>query len=130
MFGLERGEHLDRLRVALLRMLALTTNTVAQVFLLMVGPQKMRTALTHRLIRDVDRLLYQEIAARRRVTDLEVRTDVLSMLLKAQHEDGRHELITLLLAGHETTASGLAWAVERLNRTPRRAVATGRRNTR
>ena len=125
-FGLERGEHLDRLRAALLRMLALTTNTFAQMFLLMVGPQKMRTALTHRLLRDVDRLLYQEIVARRRVTDLEIRTDVLSMLLKAQHEDGRpmsdqevrDELITLLLAGHETTASGLAWAVERIIRHP------------
>lgn len=48
------------------------------------------------------------------------------MLLKAQHEDGRQmsekevrdELITLLLAGHETTASGLAWAVERIIRHP------------
>jgi cytochrome P450 len=86
----------------------------------------MRTAATHRLLRQVDRLLYQQIAARREVGDLDERTDVLSMLLKAQHDDGRpmsdnevrDELMTLLLAGHETTASGLAWAVERIIRHP------------
>jgi cytochrome P450 len=86
----------------------------------------MRTALTHRLLREVDRLLYEEIAARRQADDLDKRTDVLSMLLQAKHADGepmsdreiRDELITLLLAGHETTASGLAWAVERIIRHP------------
>ena len=54
------------------------------------------------------------------------RDDVLSMLLAARHEDGspmspqelRDELMTLLVAGHETTASELAWAFERLVRTP------------
>ena len=55
-----------------------------------------------------------------------VRDDVLAMLLEARHEDGspmspvelRDELMTLLVAGHETTASELAWAFERLARTP------------
>jgi cytochrome P450 family 135 len=125
-FGLERGERLDRLRVALRRMLALTTNAFAQMMLLVVGPQQMRTTLARRLLREVDRLLYEEIAARRQVDDLQERTDVLSMLLQAKHADGhpmddreiRDELITLLLAGHETTASGLAWAVERIIRHP------------
>jgi cytochrome P450 len=125
-FGLERGQSMDRLREALQRMLAVTTNALAQMFLLLVGPQKMRTALTHRLLAEVDRLLHEEITTRRRQEDLETRTDVLSMLLKAEHEDGhpmsdqeiRDELITLLLAGHETTASGLAWAVERIIRHP------------
>ncbi|WP_163706135.1 cytochrome P450 [Mycobacterium timonense] len=125
-FGLERGQSMDRLRQALQRTLALTTNGVAQFFLLLVGPRKMRTAVTHRLLADVDRLLYEEIATRRRQADLDARTDVLSMLVKAEHEDGnpmsdqeiRDELITLLLAGHETTASGLAWAVERIIRHP------------
>jgi cytochrome P450 len=59
-------------------------------------------------------------------TDLEERDDVLSLLLQARHEDGspmadeelRDELMTLLVAGHETTASSLAWAVERSVRTP------------
>jgi cytochrome P450 len=39
-FGLERGQSMDRLRQALQRMLALTTHAVAQIFLLLVGPQK------------------------------------------------------------------------------------------
>ena len=51
---------------------------------------------------------------------------MLSLLLQARHEDGspmsdeelRDELMTLLVAGHETTASSLAWAVERSVRTP------------
>ena len=55
------------------------------------------------------------------------RDDVLSLLLGAEHEDGspmtdvelRDQLLTLLTAGHETTATGLSWAFERLTRTPR-----------
>ncbi|WP_076051241.1 cytochrome P450 [Mycobacterium colombiense] len=125
-FGLERGQSMDRLRHALQRMLALTTHAVAQMFLLVAGPQKLRTALTNKLLAEVDRLLHDEIVTRRRQEDLGSRTDVLSMLLKAKHEDGnpmsdkeiRDELVTLLLAGHETTASGLAWAVERIIRHP------------
>lgn len=125
-FGLERGQSMDRLRHALQRMLALTTHAIAQMFLLVAGPQKLRTALTNTLLAEVDRLLHDEIATRRRQEDLDSRADVLSMLLKATHEDGnpmsdkeiRDELVTLLLAGHETTASGLAWAVERIIRHP------------
>jgi cytochrome P450 len=75
----------------------------------------------------VDELLYAEIADRRAADDQEERDDVLSLLLGARHEDGspmtdtelRDELMTLLTAGHETTATGLAWAFERLLRTPR-----------
>jgi cytochrome P450 family 135 len=71
----------------------------------------------------VDVLIYQEIAERRAQPD-DARSDVLSMLLRARDEQGeamsdvelRDELITLLLAGHETTATGLAWAFERLVR--------------
>ena len=56
------------------------------------------------------------------------------MLLAARHEDGspmtdaelRDELMTLLVAGHETTASELAWAFERLAREPRGAAPAGR----
>ena len=58
--------------------------------------------------------------------DLEERDDILSLLLQARHEDGspmsdeelRDELMTLLVAGHETTATALAWAIERLVRHP------------
>src|SRR5204862_1141483 len=67
-----------------------------------------------------------EIAERRRAGDLEERDDILSLLLQARHEDGspmsdielRDELMTLLVAGHETTANALAWAIERLIRHP------------
>src|SRR3954447_18392250 len=70
----------------------------------------------------VDRLL----ARARRDEDLEERSDVLALLVQARHEDGSpmhrdeiaDELLTLLAAGHETTAATLAWAVERLRRHP------------
>jgi len=79
-----------------------------------------------RALAAVDELIYAEIADRRAAPD-EDRDDVLSLLLRARHEDGsrmadselRDELMTLLTAGHETTATGLAWAFERLLRTPR-----------
>jgi cytochrome P450 len=80
-----------------------------------------------RALAAVDELIYAEIADRRAAPDGEDRDDVLSLLLRARHEDGssmtdselRDELMTLLTAGHETTATGLAWAFERLVRTPR-----------
>jgi cytochrome P450 family 135 len=80
-----------------------------------------------RALAAVDELIYAEIAERRAAGDYDERDDVLSLLLRARHEDGspmtdtelRDELMTLLTAGHETTATGLAWAFERLLRTPR-----------
>ena len=77
-----------------------------------------------RALAAVDELIYAEIADRRAEPEGD---DVLSLLLRARHEDGsamtdtelRDELMTLLTAGHETTATGLAWAFERLLRTPR-----------
>src|SRR5215210_8706741 len=79
-----------------------------------------------RALAAVDELIYAEIAERRAADDAEQRDDVLSMLLEARHEDGspmsdielRDELMTLLVAGHETTASALAWGFERIARTP------------
>jgi cytochrome P450 len=76
--------------------------------------------------RAVDQLIFSEIADRREQPDLEEREDVLSMLLQARDEDGnpmtdlelRDELVTLLVAGHETTATALAWAFELLMRNP------------
>jgi len=69
-----------------------------------------------------DAVIYAEIAARRRVADLAGRTDVLSKLLAAAPEQTdaelRDHLVTLLLAGHETTASTLAWAFHDLARRP------------
>lgn len=77
-------------------------------------------------VRAIDAVLLAEIAERRDASDLEERTDILSMLLGAVAEDGtpltdrelRDELMTLLLAGHETTATALSWAFELLFRHP------------
>jgi cytochrome P450 len=74
----------------------------------------------------LDRPTYAVIAARRAATDLDERRDILSLLLQARTEEGdgltdhelRDELITLVLAGHETTANTLAWTWERLVRAP------------
>src|SRR5271165_3237017 len=74
----------------------------------------------------LDGLIYEEIARRRGEGDLGDRSDIHSLLLQARDEDGlgmtdqelRDELVTLLLAGHETTATAIAWAVERLVRHP------------
>jgi cytochrome P450 len=85
-----------------------------------------------RLRERIDELLYEEIRRRRTelgrapVAGAEPRDDVLSLLLGARGEDGRglsdaelrDQLITMLLAGHETTSSALAWAFERLLRHP------------
>ncbi|HUN78285.1 MAG TPA: cytochrome P450 [Solirubrobacteraceae bacterium] len=87
----------------------------------------------------VDEMLFEEIERKREDPNLTQRPDILSMLLQARDEEGRamsdeelrDQLITLLLAGHETTASGLAWLLERTLRTPavhtrlREAVAEG-----
>jgi cytochrome P450 len=77
----------------------------------------------------LDEFIYEEIALRRAeiAGGTEEHDDVLSLLLEARHDDGspmsdeelRDELVTVLGAGHETTATGLAWAMEQLLRTPR-----------
>jgi cytochrome P450 len=84
-----------------------------------VGGQRLALA-------QLDRPIYEVIRQRRAASDLAQRGDIMSVLLTAPTEDGvplsdrelRDELITLLLAGHETTANSLAWAFERLTRNP------------
>ncbi|HUB36227.1 MAG TPA: cytochrome P450 [Solirubrobacteraceae bacterium] len=74
----------------------------------------------------LDGLIHEEIARRREQPDLAERQDILSLLLLARDEQGqgmtdgelRDELVSLLLAGHETTATSTAWAIERLVRHP------------
>ena len=74
----------------------------------------------------LDEEVYAEIARRRAMADLGERKDILSLLMQARDEEGaamqdselRDELVTLLLAGHETTATTVAWAIERLVRHP------------
>jgi cytochrome P450 len=87
----------------------------------------------------LDRFTYPVITARRAAADLEERNDILSLIMRARTEEGepltdrelRDELLTLALAGFETTANSLAWTWERLVRSPvayerlREAVRSG-----
>jgi cytochrome P450 len=126
-FGAREGEGLAELRGALRRYLELLSDPRQLLPVVLVGPERVRRLPWIRRAMDrVDRSIHTGIAARRRAADLDERDDILSMLIAARHEDGspmsdaeiRDELLTLLTAGHETTATSLAWAVERLARHP------------
>jgi cytochrome P450 len=126
-FGVPERDRIERLRSALV--------SVIDMQMIFVMPSVLRRDLGpfspwgqfQRRLKAADALLYEEIARRRTETDLEERTDVLSLLLRACDEDGqpmtdvelRDELMTMLLAGHETTATGLAFAFDLLLRNPR-----------
>jgi len=126
-FGVDEGERLNRLRDQLRRTLNMLAHPRRAIFMVMLGPDRLRRFPPfRRQMERVDHLLYEEISARRGAADLAERDDILSLLLQARHEDGkpmsdrelRDELMTLLVAGHETTATGLSWAVELLARHP------------
>jgi cytochrome P450 len=130
-FGLDPGPRLDALREGLGDVLAFGDRPISLTppdpegllskVLVHIGP----FAEFVRLQQETDALLFELIDERRNGNGQ--RDDVLAMLLEARHEDGspmsdqelRDELMTLLVAGHETTASSLAWAFERLAREPR-----------
>jgi hypothetical protein len=124
-FGLDEGARLERLRAGLTDVLAIGVSPVS-----LLPPLQRdlgRFSPWRRFVRTraaVDAELFALIEERR--ADATERDDVLSLLLAARHEDGspmspqelRDELMTLLVAGHETTASELAFAFERLVRNP------------
>ncbi|HEU4975673.1 MAG TPA: cytochrome P450 [Baekduia sp.] len=122
----ERGTPEARLRSAVKSVLNLSTKPIAQVMELLNVGRDEPVGLTKLALRALDVPTYEVIASRRRTADLAERRDILSMLLQATTEEGEHltdrelrdELLTLVLAGHETTANSLAWAWERLTRTP------------
>jgi cytochrome P450 len=126
-FGVHDRERMDPLRAALRDFLDLTTDPRFLLPVVLIGPERIRriSAFRRRIDR-VDELIYAEIAERRLAEDLAGRDDILSVLAAARHEDGspmsdveiRDELLTLLVAGHETTATALSWAMERLTRHP------------
>jgi cytochrome P450 len=133
-FGVTDAER----RAALGRRLAalLTDTASAGLQLAVLMSQRFRRApdpLTrlNALRRDIDAMLDQEIAERR----ADPREDILSMLVAARFDDGealsdaeiRDQLMTLLLAGHETTATGLAWTFDLLVRHPE-AIENARRD--
>ncbi|MQA74811.1 MAG: cytochrome P450 [Solirubrobacterales bacterium] len=124
-FGLEPGERLDLLRARLTEVLDWGARPVGLLPPLQrelggFGPW----ARFKELRAEVDAPVYELIAERR--ADHAERDDLLAMLLDARHTDGspmsddelRDELMTLLVAGHETTASQLSWAFQRLARAP------------
>jgi cytochrome P450 len=121
-FGLDSGERLDAMRDRLTGILQFGARPGSMLPVLQRG-KAWRGFLRGR--DEADAMIYETIDERRRDADAD-RDDVLAMLLDARHEDGspmsrlelRDELMTLLVAGHETTASELAWAFERLTRTP------------
>ncbi len=126
-FGVTEGERLRLLRERLRSMLEDVTRPTTMAMMALLGPSRMKyvVRLTGAL-KPVDEVVYAEIRERRGSEDLAGREDILSLLLQARHEDGspmgdeelRDELMTLLVAGHETTATALSWAVERLLRHP------------
>jgi cytochrome P450 len=128
-FGVADGPRLARLRGLLTGVLEATASPFTQLIGLATrrfggrGPW----AKFEGELKAVDELLYSEIAERRAADDLEERDDILSVLIQARFEDGegmsdvdlRDQLLTLLLAGHETTATALAWTFDLLLRHPR-----------
>jgi cytochrome P450 len=138
-FGFDDGPRLDSTRAALTRLLAYGDSPLTLIpppvgedtrtqegqdlaFRMLNRAGPLKGFLDNRA--EVDRRVFELIAERREAD--EDRDDVLSLLLGARHEDGspmsdeelRDELMTLLVAGHETTATTLAWAFERLSREP------------
>jgi cytochrome P450 len=127
-FGVEDPARRERLRGLLVRLLEVTSSPRAQVIGLLsrrldrIGPY----GRLLRLMEDVDAALFEQIAERRGDPGAGDRDDILSLLVEARFEDGepmsdseiRDQLMTLLLAGHETTATALAWAFDLLFRSP------------
>ena len=126
-FGIHADDRRERMSRLLVRLLQVATRPVGMVPIW----REMRGRFSpvrpfYEALDAVDAALYEEIAERRVAPDLEERDDMLSLLCLARDEDGepmtdvelRDELLTLLTAGHETTATTLAWACERLVRTP------------
>ncbi len=122
----DRGTVEHRLRQTVKGLVTASTRPGAQLTELLnigrkeaVGPMRLGLSI-------LDRATYPVIEQRRLASDLGERHDILSLLLQARTESGealsnkelRDELLTLVLAGHETTANSLAWAWERLVRTP------------
>jgi len=124
-FGLERGAQLDRLRELLTGALEFGDSPLSLIpFAQRAFAGRGPAGRFQRLRAQADELIFELIEERRAEgADGE---DVLALLLAARHEDGsemtreelRDELMTALVAGHETTASQLAWAFERISREP------------
>ncbi len=127
-FGVSDPDRLQKLRNLLGKVLSDTAAPAAQLATLVTRrvPDHGPWARFQALLRAVDEPLYAEIAERRADPGLGERDDILSALVEARFDDGegmsdselRDQLMTLLLAGHETTATALAWSFDMLLRHP------------
>jgi cytochrome P450 len=121
-FGMTNGERLNALR----DMIAKNADVGLIAFFGLAYPKLERYWPWKRNLADrlaLDRLIYAEIAERRVASDLADRGDVLSRLLTSDETEMsdvelRDHMITLLIAGHDTTSSGLAWTFHELARRP------------
>jgi cytochrome P450 len=128
-FGVE-AERMGALREAIGGLLGKVRLTVLLRVALTRPTLERPTGAFGRALDHLDEVIYAEIARRRAQADLGERGDILSLLMQAHDEEGqpmtdaelRDELVTLLLAGHETTATSVAWAIERLVRHPDKLV--------
>lgn len=127
-FGVAESDRLGRLRELLGKTLEESASTGFQLLILAArrfGPKAGPPGFDE-TIRRVDTELAALIAERRLDPELREREDILSMMAAAEFEDGermdetelRDQLMTLLIAGHETTATALAWTFDLLLRSP------------
>jgi cytochrome P450 len=122
----ERGTPEDRMRSTVKRLVNLSTSPIGQAGELLSIGREDASGVIKLGVTLLDRPTYAVIRARRADEHLAERRDILSLLLQARTEEGeamddkevRDELLTLVLAGHETTANSLAWTWERLVRNP------------
>ncbi len=129
-FGLEDEERIERVGAPLRRLLDASASQLRLLALQVTSSENPRPRSPwgrfNELVAAADRVIYQELHDRRAQPDGHGHDDILSMLLEARDEEGRpltdlelrDELMTLLLAGHETTATALSWTLERLVRHP------------
>jgi cytochrome P450 len=122
----EPGSPEDGLRTCVRRLADLSTTLIGQVGELVNTGKDEPVGVVKYALSFLDKYTYAVIEARRADPDAASRTDIMSLLMRATDEEGQHltdvelrdELLTLVLAGHETTANQLAWTFERLVRTP------------
>ena len=127
LFGAQEGQRLDRLRAEIEALLQESTSTLGRLALATRRfSERGLWARFEQQLRRADELMFAEIADHRARPDLAERDDILAMLMTAEFEDGgamddqelRDQLVSLLLAGHETTTDGLAWTFDLLLRHP------------
>lgn len=127
-FGIEDGARANRIRELFPQMMDLSDHPASLLPLLQhelggVSPW----GRLMKVLRELDELLRAEIRDRRADPSVDDREDLLSMLCRAEQADGtpmtetelRDEMLTLLMAGQETTSAAMAWTFERLTQTPR-----------